>query len=228
VAWIAVKHIEPNQQLTAGPSGIRLALRHTIKLRQFLSLAVYYGIARHLPASTSPAGWIGQWARVWLARNIFRRVGVGVRINRNVNFGIGINIEIGDNSALALNCWVSPDTKIGNDVMMARDVIILSATHGIDRLDMPMRVQPIPPRRPITIGNDVWIGTRVIILPGVTVGDHAVIGAGSVVTKDVPDYAIVGGNPARVIRDRRQSRLPGRTDNPHEQTIRDQQTSRSE
>ena len=109
--------------------------------------------------------------------------------------------------------------------MMARDVIILSATHGIDRLDMPMRVQPIPPRRPITIGNDVWIGARVIILPGVTVGNHTVIGAGSVVTKDVPNYAIVGGNPARVIRDRRQSRRPSRTDNLHEQTMRDQQTS---
>ncbi len=218
-------HVEPARQSTAGPSVTSLARRHAVRPRQIFFLALYYGLAKYLPSPPSPVAWIGQWMRVWLARKIFRQVGSGVRISRNVDFGIGTNIEIGDNSALALNCWVSPDTKIGNDVMMARDVIILSATHGIDRLDMPMRVQPIPPRRPITIGNDVWIGTRVIILPGVTVGDHAVIGAGSVVTKDVPDYAIVGGNPARVIRDRRQARPPGRTDNPHEETMRNQQTS---
>ena len=59
--------------------------------------------------------------------------------------------------------------------------------------------------RPITIGNDVWIGSRVIILPGVHVGDGSVIGAGSVVTKDVEPYSIVAGNPARLIRKRVES-----------------------
>ena len=56
--------------------------------------------------------------------------------------------------------------------------------------------------KPVRIGDDVWIGMRVTILPGVTVGSHCIIGAGAVVTKDVPDYAIVGGNPARILRTR--------------------------
>ena len=59
--------------------------------------------------------------------------------------------------------------------------------------------------RPITIGDDVWIGSRVIILGGVNVGNGAVIGAGSVVTHDVPPYSVVGGNPARIIKSRKQS-----------------------
>ena len=58
------------------------------------------------------------------------------------------------------------------------------------------------PEEEVVISDDVWIGTRVIILPGVHVGKGAIIGAGAVVTKDIPDYTIVGGNPARVIRDR--------------------------
>lgn len=58
--------------------------------------------------------------------------------------------------------------------------------------------------RKVTIGNDVWIGQRVMIMPGVTIGDGSIVGAASVVTKDVPDYAIVAGNPARIIRYRNQ------------------------
>jgi maltose O-acetyltransferase len=79
-------------------------------------------------------------------------------------------------------------------------VTILSNSHNFNRTDISMRAQGAPPPRAVSIGNDVWIGTRVIILPGVRVGDHCIIGAGAVVTKDVPDWAIVGGNPARVIR----------------------------
>lgn len=109
---------------------------------------------------------------------------------------------MGDRSQLGENLKAEADLILGNDVLMGPDVIMLSSSHAFDRLDLPINQQGARPRHPIVIGNDVWIGTRVIILPGVRIGDHAIIGAGSVVTKDVPPLAIIGGNPARFIRSR--------------------------
>ncbi len=84
--------------------------------------------------------------------------------------------------------------------MMGPEVIVLTQHHKFDRLDIPMRQQGHKPYEPVIIGDDVWIGIRAIILPGVKIGKGAIIGAGAVVTKDVPEYAIVGGVPARVIK----------------------------
>lgn len=86
--------------------------------------------------------------------------------------------------------------------MMGPEVTILTHTHRIDRTDIPMGQQGSMVSE-VVIGDDVWIGMRAIILPGVRIGSGAVIGAGAVVTKDVPDYAVVGGVPARVIRYRK-------------------------
>ena len=120
-----------------------------------------------------------------------------------MDFGSGMDIVIGDNSALNVACWIANDTVFGADVMMGREVVILSGSHCFDRTDRPMRVQGAPPRRPVMIGDDVWIGTRAIILPGIRVGSHAIIGAGSVVTRDVSEWDVVAGNPARVVKSRR-------------------------
>jgi maltose O-acetyltransferase len=84
--------------------------------------------------------------------------------------------------------------------MMGPDVIILTERHKFDHLDIPMREQGYDAPGPVTIGDDVWIGTRVIILPSVTIGKGAIIGAGAIVTKDVPEYAITCGNPARIVK----------------------------
>jgi maltose O-acetyltransferase len=83
---------------------------------------------------------------------------------------------------------------------MGPDVVIMTNTHAFERLDIPINQQGNLPLKPVVIGDDVWIGTRVVILPGINVGDKAVIGANSVVTKDVPSGAIVAGSPARNIR----------------------------
>ena len=90
---------------------------------------------------------------------------------------------------------------------MGQDVIVYTTRHKDDRVDIPMREQGMAEVLPVTIGNDVWIGSRVIILPGVTIGDGCIIGAGAVVTKDVPPYSVVGGVPGRIIRKRNQSDL---------------------
>ena len=86
--------------------------------------------------------------------------------------------------------------------MMGTDVIIITRNPRFDRTDIPMMEQGFEEERPVYIGNDVWIGDRVLILPGVHIGDGSIIAAGAVVTKDVPPYSIVAGVPARKIRDR--------------------------
>ena len=84
--------------------------------------------------------------------------------------------------------------------MMGPEVVILSFNHDFSDIGKPMRLQGKAQEKPVVIGNDVWIGTRAIILPGVRIGDGAIIGAGSIVTHDVDPYAIVAGNPAKTIR----------------------------
>ena len=85
---------------------------------------------------------------------------------------------------------------------MGTDVTIITRNHRFDRTDIPMMEQGFEEERPVYIGNDVWIGDRALILPGVHIGDGSIIAAGAVVTKDVPPYSIVAGVPARKIRDR--------------------------
>jgi maltose O-acetyltransferase len=87
--------------------------------------------------------------------------------------------------------------------MMGQEVMILTHNHEFARTDIPMCRQGMQAERPVRIGNDVWTGTRVIILAGVKVGDGAVLGAGAVIAKDVPPRAVVAGNPARIIRFRK-------------------------
>lgn len=87
--------------------------------------------------------------------------------------------------------------------MMGPECYIYTRNHAFSRTDIPMREQGMQDFKPVTIGNDVWIGARVTILPGVKIGNGCIIGAGSVVTKDLPNFAIGGGNPARVLKYRK-------------------------
>jgi maltose O-acetyltransferase len=107
-------------------------------------------------------------------------------------------ITIGDNFYMNANCHILGKISIGNDVMIGPKSIIWGRDHGISK-NKPMKYQEHN-KEPIVIGNDVWIGANVTILKGVTIEDGAVIGAGSVVTKDIPKYAIAVGNPAKVIK----------------------------
>ena len=91
-----------------------------------------------------------------------------------------------------------------HDKVMIGDVLIQGGGHSYANPDVPIGAEGNLPNTPLKIMEDVWIGTRAIVLPGCTrIGAHSIIGAGAVVTKDVPDYAIVGGNPARIIRMRK-------------------------
>lgn len=112
-------------------------------------------------------------------------------------------IKIGNNVNISHNCLIGGEgsVTIGNFVIIGPNTVIVSGNHGFSRGNIPM-VRQKPKRAPVKINDDVWIGANVVILPGVTIGQGAIIGAGAVVTKDIPPYAIAGGNPAKVMRKR--------------------------
>ena len=170
-----------------------------------LCLAIYYLLAKHLPATNNTL-WISRGIkkiRLAIARNVFDYCGKNVNVEKGADFGTGSGIRIGDNSGLGVNCSVRGPLEIGENVMMGPDVIIMTSSHNVESTFLPMNQQGSLPKQKVIIGDDVWIGTRVIILPGVRVGTGSIIGAGAVVTKDVPDYAIVGGVPAKIIKFRK-------------------------
>jgi maltose O-acetyltransferase len=111
----------------------------------------------------------------------------------------GTNIVVGTKVFFNFNCVVLDVMRvtIGSNVLFGPSVQIYTATHPIDAME---RRKWLESAKPITIGSDVWVGGGAIICPGVTIGDRSVIGAGSVVTRDIPPDVFAAGNPARVVR----------------------------
>ncbi|WP_018027538.1 acyltransferase [Porphyromonas somerae] len=171
------------------------------RLIKLIWLALYYGFAKHLPATN---GQYIKWPRKvrrLIVSHIFQHIGLNVNIEKGANFGTGSDISIGDNSGIGVNAYVRGPLTIGDNVLMGPDVVVLTSSHNFRRRDIPIRLQGGSFSQ-VTIGNDVWIGQRVMILPGVHIGSGAIIAAGAVVTKDVDPYTIVGGVPARFIKNR--------------------------
>ncbi len=176
-------------------------------LRANFWFLVYTLLAKPLPRSYSR--WGGPFFKAFrrfAGGRMLAQCGERVNIEHGATFGRGNNIWLGDDSDLGIDCDLRGEVHIGNFSIMGPEVVIWTTNHRIDRIDIPILQQGTMPEKPVWIGNDVWIGTRAIILAGVHIGDHAVVAAGAVVTKDVPEWAIVGGNPARVIRYRNQPR----------------------
>lgn len=174
-----------------------------IRIRSIIALAVYYLFAQFLPNSYFPI--IGQFCkklRYWCVKYIFFECGKNVNVERRVNFGSGRNVIIGNNSGLGSHCVCPSNIQIGENVMMGPFVYIFLRNHKYDRLDIPMCQQGENIQKPVTIGNDCWIGAFVKILPGRIVSNGSIIAAGCVLTKDFPEYSIIGGNPSRLIKSR--------------------------
>lgn len=170
-------------------------------------IIVYYGFARHLPKSNRPVlGKFGGWLRYVCAKHLFAECKGGVNLEQGAYIGNGKNFRV-----LGGGCGIGKDFVCHNRVvtihgrlLMGEDVLFQGGGHKYDNPDVPIGSEGFLPDSPLEICDDVWIGARAIVLPGCTrIGAHSIIGAGAVVTKDVPDYAIVGGNPARVIRMRK-------------------------
>lgn len=111
----------------------------------------------------------------------------------------GTNISLGSKVFFNFNCVILDvmAVEIGNNVFFAPAVQIYTATHPIDHVE---RRSGLEFGKPVKIGSDVWVGGGAIVCPGVTIGDRSVIGAGSVVTKDIPADVVAAGNPCRIIR----------------------------
>ena len=141
---------------------------------------------------------------------LFGAVGTNVSVGDNFTCDFGRNIYIGSNVSVNLNCTFIDCNRItiGNDVLIAPCVHLTTASHPvelIERLNPKCNPDSIEYRwrtyaKPINIGNGCWIGANVVVLPGVTIGEGTVIGAGSVVTKNIPANVVAAGNPCRVIR----------------------------
>ncbi|MCM1460468.1 MAG: sugar O-acetyltransferase [Bacteroides sp.] len=137
--------------------------------------------------------------RMKYIRELFAHVGEKAYIEPEVYFDYGCHISVGDNfyANTGLIILDQCSVTIGDNVFFGPRVNIYCAGHPIDA---GVRNKNLEYGKPVTIGNDVWVGGNVVFNPGVTVGDDVVIGSGSVVTKDIPSHVIAAGNPCRVIR----------------------------
>ena len=141
-------------------------------------------------------------ARWFFAKFYMSQCGHNCNIQKQTTFSS--RCKIGDNSGIGRYSTLYGPVTIGNNVMMGPYCTIYTQNHAYGDLSRPMNTQGFTPEEAVYIGDDVWIGGHCIILPGVQIGQGAIIGAGSVVTRDVPSYAIVGGNPAQIIKYRTQ------------------------
>ncbi len=175
-----------------------------MNIKRILGKVLYYGIGIHLPQSYSKVSLGSRVFRQFCAKLILEHCGNWVNIEKGVHFGDGL--IIGDGSGIGANSNVPSDVTIGKNVMVGQELLIYTHNHCMERIDIPMKEQGMTQDLPVTIGDDVWIGSRVTILPGVHIGNGAVIGAGAVVTKNVPDYEVWGGNPAKKLKARKEDK----------------------
>jgi len=144
---------------------------------------------------------IGRRGRIELGRWSWIGHGAKIRCHEGV-------VSIGAKTVLGQECTISAyqHVSIGRECVIADRVMLIDFDHGMVEVERPIRLQGIY-KRDVRVGNNVWIGYGACILRGVTIGDNAVVGTNAVVTQDVPDNAVVGGVPARLIRMREAPRV---------------------
>ena len=138
-------------------------------------------------------------ARDRAIRGILGKAGKNCVVEQPLFCTYGYNTTVGDNFFLNVNGKLMDSGKItiGNNVFIAPNVCIITEEHA---MDVEQRIQGLEYTHPVTIGDNVWICAGALVLPGVTIGEGSVIGAGSVVTKDIPAHCLAVGNPCKVIR----------------------------
>ena len=161
---------------------------------KFFSLLLRFAGSLLPPSHMRGIGIIGKSVRVFLARRVSPHIGRGVNIERGAY--VFPDTVLGDGSGIGVNCEICRGLTIGRNVMMGPECLFYSNNHRFDR--SKKRFEGYTEIRPISLEDDVWLGRRVIVMAGVTIGRGSVVGAGSVVTKDIPPYSLAAGNPAVV------------------------------
>jgi acetyltransferase-like isoleucine patch superfamily enzyme len=188
---------------------LRFAARNRMLGPRYARLALRYAWRRWL----TPAGWrwetdgplfLGKGLQIQVAR------GARLRFGRFTWIGDGTKIRchegevaIGEKTVLGQDCTISAykRVRIGEQCVVADRAMFIDFDHNVTEVERPIRLQGIY-KRDVEVGSNVWIGYGACVLRGVRVGDNAIVGSNSVVTRDVPANAVVGGVPARVLRTR--------------------------
>ena len=138
--------------------------------------------------------------RLMLAKKVCCYISDSANIEKGAHFNPGVSV--GERSSVGVNSELDGPVYIGNDVMMGPEVVVYTRNHRHDSVEIPMIEQGYEDYQPVVIEDDVWIGRRAMIMPGVHIGKGSIIAAGAVVTKNVEPYSMCGGVPAKLIKKR--------------------------
>lgn len=172
-----------------------------MNIKRKIGAVVYYFFARHLPPSYAGLNLGQRRIRALCGKLMLKSCGKSVNIESKAYFSS--KVSLGDFSGIGVNARIHGACTIGSHVMMGENCTIITHNHKHDRTDIPMMEQGFEEEKAVIIGDDVWIGDNVTILPGVNIGKGSIIAAGAVVTRDVAEYKIVAGVPAKVIKNRK-------------------------
>lgn len=170
------------------------------KYKKFFLYGLYKFIAVKLPDTYGVIGRFSLWFRMIVCRPLLKGAEGKFTIWSGAKFGDGSRLIMMDHANLGKNACITGKgvVTLGRHTMMGYECYIITSNHRY----LPEGYDGYIDRN-VIIGDYAWLGHRVTILPGIKVGKHAIVGAGSVLTRDVPDYAIVGGNPAVLLKYRK-------------------------
>lgn len=168
-----------------------------------IKLVLYYAVIQYLPHSR----FLGIFTRfrVWYLSKVLKvmpndknsRVETGVYISDARQLKLGKHVRVNE------RVFLQGDISVGDYCMIAPGVAIYTRTHVYDNPEVPMTLSGETPIMPVVLEEDVWLGRNVMVLPGVRIGKGSIVGANSIVNKDIEPYSIVGGVPAKLIRKRK-------------------------
>jgi maltose O-acetyltransferase len=171
-----------------------------MRLSKKVAYTIYLIFFKNTPEDYRPYALFFPYIRKVLVSHYVNKSGRKLRVKTGAE--IAMKTTVGDNSELGTRCLIQSNVSIGSNVIMGPDIKIYSRNHKFERLDIPIQKQG-KNYFETTIGDDVWLGANVIVTAGCKIGNHVIVAAGAVVTKDVLDYAIVGGVPAKVLKYRK-------------------------
>lgn len=198
---------DPRWRRLAGQTGIelyRLGLRVRNKAFSLSISGAFDSFGSHT-VLVPPIRLLGE-ARMAIGSGVFVGANCWLQVLEGEAAGLapgpGVGLSLGDGTSIAGNCVLSAVSSItlGRDVSLARNVYISDHAHAYDDPSRAVMRQGITGVAPVSIGDGAWLGENVVVLPGVSVGRGSVVSANSVVTKDIPDFSVVAGMPARVVR----------------------------